>query len=182
MILHYNRYAKIKDIVADTLCAGQIANVPICCFQLTTALNIKCIPYSSLSIDKQSACLQLSEEGFTLDEAIYYNDFQLDTRIRFTIMHELGHIMLDHAEDDEIAEIEANFFAGYILVPPILVYAHDKTGEMDQETIKRLFYVSAPVAEYGFSSYCGWIKRNAGRFGFEDVDTRIYNHFFPPYL
>ena len=59
---------------------------------------------------------------------------------------------------------------------------HDKTGEMDQETIKRLFYVSAPVAEYGFSSYCGWIKRNAGRFGFEDVDTRIYNHFFPPYL
>ena len=45
-----------------------------------------------------------------------------DRRIRFTIMHEIGHIVLDHTEHSDLAESEANFFAKYALAPPPLVH------------------------------------------------------------
>lgn len=178
MSLQYKRYEEIKKVVADTLRKGKIVKIPICCFQLVKELKIECIPYSTLPLKKQSVCLQLSEEGFTLDGAIYYNDFQIATRIRFTIMHEIGHIMLDHTEDDEIAEQEANFFSAYILVPPVLVYANDKTGDMHQDKIRILFNVSNPVAESTYSYYCKWTKRNSDMFALAETDTKIYNHFF----
>lgn len=52
-------------------------------------------------------------------------------RIRWTIMHEIGHIMLDHHVDfhdpsdevSEILEIEANHFAYHVLAPPIILNA-----------------------------------------------------------
>ena len=42
---------------------------------------------------------------------IFYDDSMYDRRIRFTIMHEIGHIVLDHTEHSDLAESEANFFA-----------------------------------------------------------------------
>lgn len=178
MRLDFQRYEDIKELVAHTLQEGRICSIPICCFQLTSALEIHCISYSSLSEKKLSAALQLSEEGFTLDNTIYYNDYQIPTRIRFTIMHEVGHIMLGHSDDNDISELEANFFAAYILVPPVIVHAHDKTGDIDQNQIKTLFDVSATMAENTFNSYTNWLKRSKDILGFSDIDRMIYNIFF----
>jgi len=174
----FQRYEEIKEVVAYTLTTGNVREIPICGFKLADELGINYIPYSLLSLKKQSACIQLSEEGFTLDETIYYNDYQIPTRIRFTIMHEIGHIMLDHFEDDDVAEIEANFFAGYILVPPVLVYALDRTNDIDQDQIKNLFNVSNPVAENTYNYYQKWSKYNSSMFGLSKIDTQIYNQFF----
>lgn len=181
MNVTFQRYEEIKEVVAHTLKRGNIKEIPICGFKLADELGIKCIPYSSLSLKKQSACIQLSEEGFTLDNEIYYNDFQIPTRVRFTIMHEIGHIMLGHPEDDDVAELEANFFAGFILVPPVLVYAHDRTNDMDQDQIKSLFNVSNPVAENTYNYYQKWSKRNSVMFGLSKTDTQIFNQFFGAY-
>lgn len=38
-----------------------------------------------------------------------------------TIMHEVGHIRLLHKKEDAENEAEANFFACYFYVPPVLV-------------------------------------------------------------
>lgn len=178
MAVSFERYEEIKDIVAHTLKIGKVNSIPICCFELASRLDIECIPYSSLPLEKQSACIQFSEEGFTLNNSIYYNDYRISTRIRFTVMHEIGHIMLNHLEDSDDAELEANFFAGYILVPPVLVYAHDKTNDIDQDRIRNLFDVSNPVAENSYNYYKKWIQRNSNLFGLSPVDTFIYNHFF----
>lgn len=37
-------------------------------------------------------------------------------------MHEIGHIVLDHSEGSELAEVEARFFAKYALAPPPLIH------------------------------------------------------------
>jgi len=174
----YERYEEIKHVVANTLKTGKVRNIPICCFNLALQLGIRCIPYSDLSLEKQAACIQLSGEGFTLDNTIYYNDYQLSTRVRFTIMHEIGHVLLGHIEDDDNAETEANFFAGYILVPPVLVFAHDKTNDIDQTQIKTLFNVSNPVAENTYIYYKKWSRRNKNQFGLSPVDIEIYDHFY----
>jgi hypothetical protein len=76
------------------------------------------------------------------------------------------------------AEIEANFFAGYILVPPVLVYALDRTNDIDQDQIKDLFNVSNPVAENTYNYYQKWSKYNSSMFGLSKIDTQIYNQFF----
>lgn len=34
------------------------------------------------------------------------------------MLHEIGHIILDHSEDSNLAEDEVKFFAKYALVPP----------------------------------------------------------------
>ena len=42
---------------------------------------------------------------------IYYNDKKDAGRIRFTILHEIGHFVLGHLQQSDLAESEANFFA-----------------------------------------------------------------------
>ena len=44
-------------------------------------------------------------------------------RRSFTLAHEVGHIYLDHAEDTDCQEQEANCFAAQLLAPDILVRA-----------------------------------------------------------
>ncbi len=48
---------------------------------------------------------------------IYYNDMKCETTIRFTLAHELGHILLDHTFDSEAHDREANCFARNVLAP-----------------------------------------------------------------
>lgn len=179
MKLDYHRYEEIKYIIASTFKKGNIASVPIDCFQLAEALQIKCISYSSLPEEKQAACLEFSSEGFILDDSIYYNDLLLHKRIRFTIMHEIGHLILDHYDDDYgISDLEANFFAKYILVPPILVYAIDRLGDISEDKIRNIFDVSHPVAGYSYNYYNKWANHIKRKFGFPEIDITIYNHFY----
>lgn len=53
--------------------------------------------------------MKKSEDGFSVEKNIgewyiYYNDKKDYGRINNTIMHEIGHIVLDHSEDSELAE------------------------------------------------------------------------------
>lgn len=48
---------------------------------------------------------------------IFYNDKKSIQTIRFTIAHELGHYVLGHLTDDDVARKEANCFARNILCP-----------------------------------------------------------------
>lgn len=64
-----------------------------------------------------------SEHGYVLFNnaqkkwTINYNDLKDECTIRFTLAHELGHITLEHTEDDDIARCEADCFARNILCP-----------------------------------------------------------------
>ncbi len=82
-----------------------------------------------------------SADGITLYEAeqytIFYNEnINLDERIRFTLQHEIGHIVLEHLEEFqetiltrggltkakyEVLEKEANYFATLTLAPPPII-------------------------------------------------------------
>lgn len=67
-----------------------------------------------------------SGDGFSLNlNLIHYNSTQSDTRIRFTIAHELGHILLGHNSVNRSIDFYskdpneklANAFAAELLVP-----------------------------------------------------------------
>lgn len=61
----------------------------------------------------------------TADSVLYlvlYNDkIKSQKRRRFTLAHEVGHIMLEHENDGADEEAEANLFAAELILPRILV-------------------------------------------------------------
>lgn len=102
---------------------------------------------------------------------IIYNPYKSRYRIRFTLMHELAHILLEHLEDTctEIGrggiadssyykmEGEANTFAGNFLAPPILINDAYPAGDPDTYDICRMFGISKQaVNEYRYRDYLYW--------------------------
>ena len=62
---------------------------------------------------------------------IYLNDYtDGELRQRFSLAHEIMHIVLGHTEQNSINECEANFGASYLLVPSSLVFL-DKNNYMN---------------------------------------------------
>ena len=103
---------------------------------------------------------------------IYYNDRKDYGRINNTIMHEIGHIVLDHSEDSELAEKEVNFFAKYALVPPILVHKLKIDNPTD---IAEIFGVSFEAACYAHSYYKKWLQYGSPKY--TDYEIVLLNLF-----
>ena len=106
---------------------------PLDVFDLCLKLEFEVIPYSMFNNHKELLIKQ-SNDGFSLYHkkeklwSIYYNeDIEPKERIKFTIAHEIGHILLK-TENEQLA----NFFAGYLLapVPLIIEYELNTTEEV----------------------------------------------------
>ena len=140
-------------------------------------MGIELVPYSSLSPNGREKASQQSEDGFCLKLRdkngsftffqwyIFYNDQQVIGRIRFTIMHEIAHIVLDHTEASELAEAEANFFAKYALAPPPLVYQFHPEDFLD---IAEKFDLSPECAYYAMEFYNKWLQYGGTDFSKEE--------------
>lgn len=102
---------------------------------------------------------------------IIYNENVNEYRIRFSLAHELGHIVLGHL-NEEVTEIsrgglddityyrmegEANVFAGNFLAPPIIINDVLGNGPFDIKLLKRKFELSEPsLKEYRKRDYHLW--------------------------
>ena len=132
MRLQNDRYEFIKAKVVNMFKKYNINSIPVDCFEICKKMFIEVKPYSKLGAIGLEKAMSVSSDGFCMMHPmricsikvdswyIFYNDSMLKERIRFTIMHEIGHIVLDHSEHSELAEAEANFFAKYALAPPHL--------------------------------------------------------------
>lgn len=69
-------------------------------------------------------------------------------RQRFSIAHELAHIILNHEKQSSLNESEANFAATYILAPSSLVLLiPNEVQLLSENLIQRVFYVSKPESK-----------------------------------
>lgn len=74
---------------------------------------------------------------------ILYNAWNARKRVRFTVMHEVGHLVCGHRQNGSIEEIEANFFASQFLMPGVIINDIVRRGyNMDSFEISRNFDVS----------------------------------------
>lgn len=114
-------FENAKKIIADIIEDYEV-KYPLDIFDLCSKLEFDVIPYSYFREHKE-LLLKQSNDGLSLYQeerkkyCIYYNDaIESEDRIKFTIAHELGHIFLQTSD-----ERLANFFAGYLLAPVILI-------------------------------------------------------------
>ncbi len=153
-----SRCEEIKKCVVDLFVKYKINCVPISGFEIANKMKIKVIPYSSKNEKTRQLCLKKSEDGFSIHRDdkwfIFYNDEKTFGRVNNTMLHEIGHVVLGHTEDSELAEKEVNFFAKYALVPPVLV--HKLKIESIEEIVEK-FDVSYEAAYYALEYYHKWL-------------------------
>ncbi|NLC93893.1 MAG: ImmA/IrrE family metallo-endopeptidase [Treponema sp.] len=163
------RYEEIKSKIAKCMEFHEVKNIPFNVFKLAKKMGIKLVKFSELT---QKEFQQLSGFGINFESAgflaiaskngkiipfIYYNDAQDSRRIRFTILHEIGHFILGHLEQSDLAEAEANFFAKYFIAPPVLI---DRINPSDYMQIACVFNLSNQCAWNSFDYYTKWKKHH----------------------
>lgn len=173
--LTYDEYEFIKGEVGHIFSKYKIKCIPVSGFEIATKMGITLMPYSGLSKEKCNKALEVSEDGFFLEnngkEYVFYNNINCSyERQNWTILHELGHIVLDHTGHGQHEEDEANFFAKYAIAPPILIC---KIGAKTARDIYDAFDVSREVAAHSFSYYCNWKKKYAQKKRLEDYEKKI---------
>ena len=157
-VLSDERYEEIKELVVDMFEKYRITCVPISGFEIAMRMGVRVVPYSAFEEGIRTLMIKKSIDGFTkLDcgnYTIYYNDAKGYGRINNTIMHEVGHIVLGHLEESELAEAEVRFFAKYALAPPALIHKFKLSSPSE---VADVFNVSYEAATYAYSYYQKWL-------------------------
>lgn len=174
MKLLTRRYEEIKKEIKKFFIRYGIDTFPFDPFEICKKMNIELVKYSTLSLHAKMKLYATgnSDAVSCIDSnnkiMIFYNDIKLPERIRFSLMHELGHIVLEHLERSAIAEIESNFFAAYSLAPTAIIdYFNPSTP---QEIAKR-FYVSTECAENRMEQYKLW--KDKGQYSYYSCDEEF---------
>ena len=175
--LSSERYEEIKRTVVELFVKYDVNCVPVNGFEIATKMGIKIHAFSAFPASTRKLLLMKSEDGFVVEKRenewfIYYNDDKGYGRINNTLLHEIGHIILDHTEDSELADKEVKFFAKYALVPPVLVH---KMKLSTAEEIEERFNVSAQAARYALSYYHKWL--NYGEQDYTDYEITLLRQF-----
>jgi hypothetical protein len=170
--LENERYEEIKEDIIDMYEECDVHSFPLNAFDIASKLHYNVIPYSELPIPKQIECYTASKDGcseldFNASTQMYeYNIYYNDTlgieqsRVHFTIMHEIGHIRLGHLDDDadkdeRFKESEANFYAAYSIAPPPMINSYDCSCPDD---LGRYFNTSGEMSGYAFERYLKWLN------------------------
>ena len=101
-IVPYRRYTEIRDAVWRLILDMGITKLPV---SISSVLRRLCIELYTYQENEETIkqlkleSLMKTSDGFTVvlndRYIIFYDDTQLPARIRFTLAHELGHIILE---------------------------------------------------------------------------------------
>lgn len=170
---------KIETAILKVFSECNVDSFPISCKKLLHYYGYSCIPYDSLSPQKKEACFAISDDAFCLKHKIFYNNKALALRIRFSLMHELGHICLNHTKVSNETidpESEANLFASLILAPRMAIhYSRCRTAE----DISQAFKLTLEASNYALMDYYHWYDHTL-KFKMSALDKAMYKHFYDP--
>ena len=155
MRLTDEQYEFVKGEVVALFERYDVHCIPINGFELAYSMGIKLIPYSALSMRKREAAMKLSPDGFFMEsqdakDYIVFNDNVPYVRMNMTILHEIGHCVLDHRSGSPEEEAEASFFAKYAAAPPPLVH---RITPKSPEEIADFFFISYTAAVNAYKYY-----------------------------
>ena len=111
-------------------------------YSLKTNRNI-----SDFTCEEISGCCVIKTYN-DINVILYNDDEPIEERKHWGIVHEVGHIYLEHDTDDAQAEIETNFFSAQIVTPEIALHAISKKRKfLDSNFLIHNFNVSKQSAQ-----------------------------------
>lgn len=184
----YEIYKKARDLSWEILLKADITSLPVDLSKVLKAVDVKAILYCDAFFDADSPKLRGSD-GFVTKigdkKAIYLNENKgTIQRRRFTLAHELGHIVLDHPinpiiyrnseidEGQKPEEVQANIFARDLLMPAgVLAKLHVTTVD----EIMQICNVSYTSARIRLERLTELYKRN--KFGVHPLERQVISQF-----
>lgn len=125
-----NTYDRIDREVYSIHFDHNIRTFPVNEKWLAGEMRFKLVPYSTLPEAKKKCMLNIVQTGIHYcdknkgypEYTIVYNDATEPGRAKFTVFHEIGHIVLKHGSDPtEEQEAEADYFAKQLAAPRCLL-------------------------------------------------------------
>lgn len=159
------KYYHISHFSRECLLECEIDCLPVSLNKIVKHFNIKTVTYSALkklNIEKFNSVMQ-NNQGFaekTVESGyyIFYDDCLPVTIQRFTVAHEIGHILLQHFEHDTLSrEKEANMFASRLLMPMTTL---KECNVCDEKEVEALCFVSLQAAKYRYQRLQEVLPRN----------------------
>lgn len=181
-------YEFIKGEAVDCVVRFE-AQYPLDGLLLASRMGIDVVKYSDLTNAERMESISRSESGYCKEvpggAIIYLNDTTNPAHQKTTVLHEIGHIKLDHmpcAEFDrdvraerhdleQERESEANFFAKYINAPPPLIAFLPMA---DASSIRKAFGLSFEASLIAESYFLKWKEHFNGRY--KDYEERLLRH------
>ena len=144
-----------------------VTEFPIDCFDIVRRCGYRIMKYSELTQKKKTACLHLSPDSCIVEDTLYYQDHNLPERTRFSMMHELGHVLLGTATEEA-----ADTFSSHIL---------HKSGCRTADQIHAAFGLSYTASNRALADYKTWFDRISHSVEREplSVEKKLERMFFP---
>ncbi len=156
-------FNSIIEKAYETLILQDKLTFPLDVFNIKIKKNVKILTFSDLAelnqctfndiflLSDESDALKYEKNNLIL---IAYNEkIENKNRIRWSIAHEYGHIVLNHMGQSDQNEVEANFFAANLLLPRcILKELIKKRDFVDKKYLQNKFGISKEASEKFFSN------------------------------
>lgn len=175
--MNYKDYQKARNAAWDILIRHKISYLPVRVSEICRKEGIKikiCAPGSE-------------NDGYSTialgTPCIYYNNKCKIGRQRFTVAHELGHIMLGHvgkyelinrepSQNDNPIEQSANIFASRLLAPACVLWGCGVKSYLD---IMQLCDISETAAKYRMERMNELYQRN--KFLTSPIERQVFRQF-----
>lgn len=175
--MNYRNYKKSRDIAWQVLLQEGVAQLPVNVVALCRGMGIRVQYYTPTDTNDGYSTVFLGVPR------IFVSDACSQERQRFTIAHELGHILLGHVGNaklvnrepcpgDNPIEQEANVFASRLLAPACVLWALDIRTP---EEIAALCRISHQAAAFRAERMRLLYARN--RFLTSPMEQKVYAQF-----
>lgn len=179
--MNYGIYKDVRDAAWKCLIDCKINRLPVNLKKITEKYNIKVIKNSSINLlnpSENGASILYEKECF-----IVIDDENTLQRCRFTIAHELGHILLGHPtrngyhartidKDRPEIEREADIFASRLLAPACVLWG---LNLHTAEEIAKVCNISITAAKIRAERMDVLYKRE--KFLTSDLERNVYEQF-----
>lgn len=200
--MNYKKYQEARNAAWEMLIDFKISELPVKISEILEALKIPMITYAdnAKAISKYKLEQIASEsDGFTIrnrgKHVIFYDSAKPPERIRFTLAHELGHIICNHvgegavttrntepSENDSEDETQANIFAIRLLAPACVLH---ELRLFNVDAIAETCQISRKSAEFRYERLMLLEKRDEefkktrgrGCFYMSPLERQVYQQF-----
>ena len=190
--MNYENYKKSRNAAWEILITCRVDALPVDLNAVLRHLDVRVYAYSRGRELLEAAGLTEAAKqvsGFTFfagaQPVILYNDTELPQRIRFTVAHELGHLVLGHVRPgehtrqnrepqpgDSPMEQSANRFAADLLAPACVLWGLDLHRAED---IARVCKISIQAAHFRAERMEILYQRN--KFLLHPLERAVYRQF-----
>lgn len=175
----YEDYKKSRDLAWEILLQQHVTKLPVMIGELCKNMGVKVLYYTPTDQNDGASTIVNHQPH------IYVAKDCLPTRQRFTVAHELGHILLGHVGEFDLVNREpsatdnpieqaANVFASRLLAPACVLAALHMTAP---EQIAELCGISYTAAKYRAERMGALYQRDS--FYRSDLEQQVYRQFIP---